>query len=144
MFIIYKCNWRSFNLEKHGLHQEQFMFCWTSKWIGRIIFIRWKSWINFIFATLENIPEKTLKYSFCCCFDQFAFLARHTTWFLRCGFKNGEISLQMFVKFKNGCHVPASVTVIGCAPDSQNCFVEMPLIAFHDKLKSAIKFKLME
>ena len=28
-------------------------------------------------GTLENIPEKTLKYSFCCCFDQFAFYHRN-------------------------------------------------------------------
>ena len=64
------------------------------------------------------------------------FLAWHTTWFLRRSFEDGEIALKMFIKFKYGCHIATSVTVIWCAPDSQNCFVEMPLIAFHDKLKS--------
>lgn len=65
------------------------------------------------------------------------FFCWHSPRLLRRGFKNCEVTLQVFVQLQDGGDVATPIAVIGRRPDSQNRLVEVPLVAFHYQLVSA-------
>ena len=60
--------------------------------------------------------------------------ARNTPRFLRSGFKYGEIALEMLIQFENCCDVATTITIVGCAPNCQNRFIEMPFVSLKQYL----------
>lgn len=63
-----------------------------------------------------------------------SFLGRYSSSFLWCSFEYLVKLGQIFVKFQDGSHITAPVTVIGRRPDSNESVVEHLLVSFHDEL----------
>lgn len=64
------------------------------------------------------------------------FSRRDSSTLLRSSFKDGEITLEVFIKFQDGSNVATTVAVVRSRPYSEDSFIEMPFESFHDQLVS--------